>query len=63
MSLSSISARLNRALFPVLGPAQVGPYEESRVSVKPCPLCGQPMDAHDIERSPGKPSYLHCPAV
>ncbi len=61
MGLSTISARLNRALFPVLGPAQVGPYGEEHASVKPCPLCGKAMDAHDIERTPGKPSYLHCP--
>lgn len=61
MGISRISARLSHALFPVLGPAQIGPYDDEHASVKPCPLCGKPMDSHDIERTPGKPSYLHCP--
>ena len=62
MGIATISKRLNRALFPVLGPAQVGPFGEEHASVKPCPLCGGAMDAHDIERTPGKPTYLHCPS-
>ena len=62
MGISRISERLSRALFPVLGPAQVGPYGEQHASAKPCPLCGNAMEAHDIERTPGKPSYLHCPS-
>lgn len=45
------------------GPAQVGPYDtvpEPERTERPCPLCNQPMSAHTIDRSHGKP-MLHCP--
>ena len=61
MKISSLSARLNKALFPYLGPAQIGPFDEQHDTIKPCPLCGAAMDAHEIERTPGRPTRLHCP--
>jgi hypothetical protein len=56
--------RLNRAIFPVMGPAQLGPFGEPPLppaDVKPCPLCGIAMTAHVIERSTGQATRLHCP--
>jgi len=60
--------RLNKALFPYMGPAQVGPYETEPlppVDDKACPICGQPMREHIIERSAGQltATRLHCPAT
>ncbi len=55
--------RLNRALLPYMGPAQVGPYDDPPEPVaKVCPLCGRPMDEHVIERSATAATRLHCPA-
>lgn len=62
MKFSGISARLTARLFPVLGPPPLGPFDEEHATVKPCPLCGAAMDAHEIERTPGRPTRLHCPA-
>jgi hypothetical protein len=59
----TITAKLNRFLFPYMGPAQVGPYDDEHVTVKPCPLCGAPMAEHEIERRDGRPTQLHCPAT
>ena len=56
--------RLNGALVPYLGPPQLGPYDEAPqqpASEKACPLCGAVMSAHEIDRAPGRPSYVHCP--
>ena len=36
--------------------------DDEHPTVKPCPLCGNPMDAHDIERREGRPTQLHCPS-
>jgi hypothetical protein len=55
---------LNRALFPFMGPAQLGPFDEPPLpstAGKPCPICGQPMDQHTIERSGTAATRLHCP--
>jgi len=58
--------RLNKALFPYMGPAQLGPFDEPAlpsVAEKPCPLCGEPMRAHTFERSQDHHSTrMHCPA-
>jgi len=62
MSIWEVTRKLNKALFPYMGPASVGPYDEEHATVKPCPLCGNPMDAHDIERRDGRPTQLHCPS-
>jgi hypothetical protein len=57
--------RLNRSLFPYIGPPPLGPYGEAPLpptGPKACPLCGQAMSLHVIERSGGNvPTRLHCP--
>lgn len=59
--------RLNRVLYPYLGPAALGPGpggERSVVAVEPtCPLCASPMASHVIERTADQstPTRLHCP--
>lgn len=58
--------KLNRALFPWMGPAQLGPFDEAPLpstAEAPCPLCGAPMSRHTVERPGGNvASRLHCPA-
>jgi hypothetical protein len=60
--------RLNRTLFPYIGPPPLGPGPGGeRVAasvVARCPLCGEPMSAHEIERTAdwSTPTRLHCPA-
>ena len=58
--------RLNKALFPYMGPAQLGPFDEPplpSVAEKPCPLCGNPMDDHVFERGDATTATrMHCPA-
>ncbi len=59
-------AWLNRSLVKAAGPASVGPYETappptaSERAQRPCPLCGHPMTAHEIDRSGPKP-LMRCP--
>ena len=57
--------RLNRSLFPYIGPPPLGPYNEAPLpptSEKPCPLCGQPMAGHTFERSQDHTATrMHCP--
>lgn len=59
---------LNRALYPYLGPADLGspgePPPPSSVG-KPCPLCGVSMAEHVVERTAdwSTPTRLHCPVV
>ncbi len=57
--------RLNRALFPYLGPPELGPYDEPPLpptGPKACPICGARMDTHTIERGEGHtPTRIHCP--
>jgi hypothetical protein len=52
-------------LLPLIGPPPLGPYDdetpEQASAVRYCPLCGQPMDLHDIDRS-GEQTQVHCPA-
>lgn len=59
--------RLNRKLFPYLGPPPLGPYNEEPLpptGPKPCPLCGQAMDLHEFERTAGNvATRLYCPPV
>ncbi|MET4783523.1 hypothetical protein [Glaciihabitans sp. UYNi722] len=58
--------RLNRALFPYIGPPPLGPFNQAPLpstQAKPCPMCGRPMSAHDIERREGRPTQIHCPAA
>ena len=59
--------RLNRALYPYMGPAELGSSSEpppvSSVG-KPCPICGASMLDHTVERANDwtTASRLHCPA-
>ena len=60
-------AWVNRTLYPIAGPAQVGigrPEEPYRAPADPrCPLCGESMARHVVERGDANaPTRLHCPA-
>ncbi len=59
--------RLNRRLFPYLGPPPLGPYNEEPlppVAEKACPLCGNPMSEHSFARSQDhKSTRMHCPSA
>ena len=59
-------AWFNTNLIRIAGPASVGTYEptlppsaEERAK-RGCPLCGEPMNQHEIDRSGPKP-LMHCP--
>ncbi len=57
---------LNRALFPYMGPAQLGPRADeplpATIAAMPCPLCGAAMSAHTVERPGGNvASRVRCP--
>ena len=57
--------RLNRRLLPYIGPPPLGPYDEEALpptQAKACPVCGNPMVDHDLERRADRPTQLHCPA-
>lgn len=60
--------RLDRSLLPFMGPAQIGAgYEEApevRRTDAACPLCGAPMDRHEVIRSGDqtRATRLVCPA-
>ena len=54
--------RLNAKLLPYIGPPPLGPYDEAPkpTTAPACPLCGEPMADHAIDRS-GERTQLHCP--
>lgn len=55
--------RLNRVLFPWIGPPPLGPYDEPEpapASERGCPLCGAPMDQHTKTLGGGR-TLLRCP--
>jgi ribosomal protein S27AE len=56
--------KLNRIVYSFMGPAHVGTgrTEEPDVVLPDprCPLCGQLMASHTIDRS-GERTQLHCP--
>ena len=57
--------RLNRRLFPYIGPPPLGPYDEPAApnpAASACPLCGQSMAQHEFARGNG-PTKLYCPTV
>jgi len=59
-------AALNRFFFLFEGPAQIGTSKPERPITPPteqaCPLCGQLMSAHVIDRGgPGEKTFVHCP--
>ena len=56
--------KLNAALFPYIGPPPLGPYDEPEQppsSSKACPMCGNLMADHVMDRAPGRPTYMSCP--
>lgn len=59
-------AWFNSRLIRIAGPASVGPYERTpppsaaERAERACPLCGRPMNLHEIDRSGPKP-LMHCP--
>jgi len=58
--------RLNRRLFPYLGPPPLGPYDQPAPPTpasRACPLCGAPMSEHEFDRSGGaeRPTKFYCP--
>ena len=65
--LRRIARRLDKGLFPFMGPAQIGaghPEEPYRPPVAAaCPMCGRPMADHVVERSadPARATRLICP--
>jgi hypothetical protein len=55
--------RLNRILFPWIGPPPLGPYDQETpppARERGCPLCGSPMAGHTKALSDGR-TILHCP--
>ncbi|MCS5730762.1 hypothetical protein N1031_13415 [Herbiconiux moechotypicola] len=58
--------RINRVVYRYAGPAQVGIGRAEAPYVPPadprCPLCGESMARHDIDRS-GERTQLHCPTA
>lgn len=60
--------RLNRALYPYLGPAELGSPDEPPApssAGRPCPICGASMLEHVVERAGdwSTATRLHCPAT
>ena len=56
--------RLNRKLFPWIGPPPLGPYDQPApvpAAERPCPLCGAPMAQHTRGDNAGR-TMLRCPA-
>ena len=59
--------RLNRRLFPYLGPPPLGPYDQpapAAAASSACPLCGNPMSQHEFDRSgdQSRATRVYCPA-
>ena len=57
--------RLNRTLFPFLGPPPLGPYDQPApvpARENACPLCGSAMSSHEKGFSDGR-TILHCPTA
>ena len=57
--------RLNRRLFPYIGPPPLGPYNEAPLpptAKEACPLCGQEMSIHTFVRTQDHSSTrMSCP--
>jgi len=55
--------RMNRRLFPWIGPPPLGPYDQAApepARERGCPLCGAPMAQHTRGQSEGR-TLLRCP--
>jgi hypothetical protein len=59
--------RINGALLPYIGPPELGPFGQAPLpptGPKACPLCGNAMADHEIERGEGRTATrIHCPAA
>ncbi|AYF97305.1 hypothetical protein [Protaetiibacter intestinalis] len=58
--------RLNRRLFPWLGPPPLGPYDQPApvpARDRACPLCGALMSEHAKGTSEDGRTLLYCPAT
>lgn len=56
---------VDNKLIPVIGPANIGPYDDDVHEYQPqdaCPVCGEEMGEHAIDRSTDNP-VLKCPAA
>ena len=55
---------IDRAMFPVFGPAQVTAYVDGSPDAVPrddaCPRCGRLVSEHEVDRTAGR-SSLRCP--
>ena len=62
------SRGLDRSLLPFMGPAQIGAGHEEQPEVRrtdaACPICGAPMDQHEVIRAGDqtRATRLVCPA-
>jgi hypothetical protein len=65
----SFYEKFNNVVRTFTGPAQLGAGHPEGPDVRradaPCPLCGQPMTLHSVERASDQhtPSRLVCPAA
>jgi hypothetical protein len=57
---------INRRLFPWIGPPPLGPYNvipeeevEAAKAASVCPICGQLMSVHEIDRSGERTQIYH----
>lgn len=60
---SGFFGRLNRKLFPWIGPPPLGPYnqpEPAPAAERACPLCGMAMSEHTKGDNGGR-TMLYCP--
>ena len=62
-----VQSRLERLLFSVMGPPQLGDLNapEPTLPIRPvdiCPTCRQPRDDHEVVRSP-RLTYTVCPGA
>lgn len=61
------ATRMDKGLMPYMGPAALGaghPEEAyRRPENPPCPVCGKPLDDHEIQRTANQttPTRLICP--
>lgn len=57
--LSHATQWLDDKLVPALGPPPLGPYDVESPHSTLCPLCGEALITHRVERQ-DRHTYLHC---
>ncbi len=52
----------HRFMFSIMGPAQVGPYDQAAPApdTSACPKCGTPWNDHEVVRTATR-AYSRCP--